>query len=139
MLFPLLFYLYILIIWLKLGSIRGFEIKRKMLLKRIRERCKSILLLCVHILVLTMFSHVWLDNPYSSGLGLGEETLTLQQNYLSEHNCVLSASILREMMVIPQNRVLHMTWAKQHYFWKYMSSRGGYFEGDKIILELSVC
>lgn len=110
-----------------------------MLLKRIRGRCDLILFLCIHILVLTMYSDVWLDNPYSSGLGLGEETLTLRQNYLSEHNYVLSVSILREMMVIPQNRVLHMTWANQHYFWKYMSSQGGYFEGDKIILELPVC
>lgn len=116
-----------------------FEIKRQMLLKRIRRRCESILFLCIHILVLTMYTDVWLNSTYSSGLGWGEETLTLQQNYLSEHNYVLSMSILRETMVIPPNRVLHMTWAKQPYFWKYMSSQGGYFEGDKIILVLSVC
>lgn len=117
----------------------AFEIKRQMLLKRIRRRCESILFLCIHILVLTMYTDVWLNSTYSSGLGWGEETLTLQQNYLSEHNYVLSMNILRETMVIPPNRVLHMTWAKQPYFWKYMSSQGGYFEGDKIILVLSVC
>lgn len=110
-----------------------------MLFKKIRGRCKSILFLYIRILALPMYSNVWVDNFYSSGLGLREGALTLQQNYLSEHNCVLSVSILREMMVIPQNRVLHMTWAKQHYFWKYMSSQRGYFEGDEIILELSVC
>lgn len=91
-------------------------------------------------LVLSMYSsNLWVDNPIHQAWVWGRGALTLQHNYLSEHNCALSVSTLKEVMVIPQNRVLHMTWAKQHYFWKYMSSQGGCFEGDEMILELPVC
>lgn len=82
----------------------AFGKKRKMLLKRIEEDANQ---------SYSFIFFLW-SQPRTAMSGLTAlihqtwvlemgRALILQQNYLSEHNCVLSVYILGEMMAIAQN------------------------------------